>query len=253
MYIVIAVGFAIAVSGAAIAQSGGTDVENLVATIRSVDQVKQEIKRHMSASCGTRARFNNKASNYQYWNYGQMLHAIYGPGPQAAINAFCPNSRTPLAADALQCRKCGAMIFSQMSPQPTPIATAEESAKAREPKVTAGAIFARFFFGNLIPALIYSGILARLVPWWGGAPEYKGLDTLWVIAASILVLLANCWVPFVSWKSIPNAFFAGMLLPCLALMLDGARSNSRYKYYRLTAYAVPVATCILFCIYKVWG
>jgi hypothetical protein len=114
-------------------------------------------------------------------------------------------------------------------------------------------VLTRFFFGTLIPALVYSGMLAQLVPWWGGAPEYKGLNVLLVIAAGILALLVNLWVPFVSWKSIPNAFFAGMLLPCLALALEGAWSNSRYKYYTLTAYAVPVSTCILFCIYKVWG
>jgi hypothetical protein len=132
MHTVIAGGLAILMSGTAIAQSGSTELEKFVAAIRSVDQVKQEIKGHITESCGTGSCFNNnataicalvgaldvrlnnlvtntnprftpkpelpispsdlqlmkriwgqcKASNYQYWNYGQVLHVIYDPAPK---------------------------------------------------------------------------------------------------------------------------------------------------------------------------
>jgi hypothetical protein len=161
--------------------------------------------------------------------------------------AHCPNCGLDIAADASQCSRCMAVFGSVGGWRPI---ESPPSTKGRGP-----IIFARFSVGALIPALIFSGILAQLAPWWGGAPEFKILNDLLVIAAGILVVLVNCWVPFVSWKSILNAFFAGMLLPCLALLLEGywSGSGSRYPHYGLVVYAVPVSTCILFCVYKVWG
>jgi hypothetical protein len=162
--------------------------------------------------------------------------------------AYCPNCGLDIAADASQCSRCMAIFGSAggWTPKESP-----PSAKER-----GRFVFARFLFGTLIPALIYSGVLAQLAPWWGGASEYRGLNNLLVIVAGILALLVNCWIPFVSWMRIPNAFFAGMLLPCLALLFEawsGSDYNALYQYYTLIAYTAPVSTCILFCIYMAWG
>lgn len=122
-------------SGVANAQSGGSDLEKFVASIKSVAQVKQEIKQQLSETCGTGTCFNNNAtavcsyvgaldvrlnnlitstsssftpkpelpitegdlhlmkriwrqckpSNYQFWNYGQMLHVMYDADPKEDI------------------------------------------------------------------------------------------------------------------------------------------------------------------------
>ena len=173
------------------------------------------------------------------------------------MDALCPGCNTRLAADALQCRKCGATFFGQIGPKPIPIATEADSASVRRAFIKAGVVFARFLVGTFTPALIYGAVLSKLIPWGGGAPEYKSLDIFFVVGAGLLMMLVNSWVPFISWKTIPNAFFAGMLLPCLALLLEGYWSDfgsrSRYQNYGLVVLAVPVATCVLFIVYKVWG
>ena len=133
------------------------------------------------------------------------------------------------------------------------IEAASASVGTSAPKGTATGILARFFFGAVIPALIYAAVFRRLTPLWGDPPWYQSLNTLFVVGAAVIALLFNCWVTLIPWKAAPNAFFAGMMAPCIALTLEGflGRTGS-YGYFARTAYAVPVSTAILFCAYQAW-
>ena len=52
----------IVLSGMANAQGTGTELEKFVASIKSMNQVKAELKQHLSEVCGTGTCFNNNAT-----------------------------------------------------------------------------------------------------------------------------------------------------------------------------------------------